>query len=145
MKTKLAAILFAGIAFVFAAFAIIAAVSPYARAQDVSATSDNTTQEASLADLWAILEQVRSEIQDPDTASYYDKLITAYDLPQTSGNETVDDLALSADIDNIQQVAVLLPLQQAGEEIQDPDIAKFYYSYLDEAGLSANVTGATGP
>lgn len=145
MKTKLVASLFAGIAFVLAAFAIIAVVSPYARAQDVTLTSDNSTTETTVADLWAVLRQVRSEIQDPDTASYYDKLISAYNLPQGSDNETADDLAVYADLENIQETATLLPLQQAGQGIQDPDIAKFYYNYLDEAGLSANVTAATGP
>ena len=74
------------------------------------------------------LEQAESEINDQDIAEYYQLLIEQYDL---ADNATVDDnLNALLDINKIGRQAASLPLQSAGKNIQDDEIAHFYHDFL---------------
>jgi hypothetical protein len=104
---------------------------PSARAEENTAgqtvTDDNET---TTLDIINMLEQGRSRITDADTLEYYDKLVTGYQLKDSQGNPVA-----VPDIEQIQNTAVTLPLWEAGKQIRDPEIKKFYYKFLTDSGF----------
>jgi len=85
------------------------------------------------------LEEARDSIQDEDIGQYYDSLTAKYDLNnltalqvRADNSNTEDKLP---DIEKIQTVAVMLPLEEAGKNIRDAEIAEFYYKFLNGIGL----------
>lgn len=112
---------------------VITTLTPYAKAEENN-SSDNTaisTNEVSVQDLISSLRKVRTEIHDPDTLDFFDKLVAGYDLENTANN---DETGLP-DIKKIQETALTLPLEEAGKQIKDPDINDFYYRFLEQSGL----------
>ena len=84
------------------------------------------------------LQQAGNEIQDDDTDQFYQKLLQEYDLDEAFSEaaqaENPDLIELLPDIKDINQKALNLPLQEAGKNIQDEEIAQFYYEFLQSAG-----------
>lgn len=84
------------------------------------------------------LQEAGNEIQDKDTARFYRKLIREYNLDEaSSGVAQAEHSGLAGmlpDIKNINRKALNLPLQEAGKNIQDEEIAQFYYKLLKDAG-----------
>jgi len=139
MKMKLAVAFFAGAAFALAGVVIAGIVTPYAKAQDGQTQVDGTApaSDTSLTDLNNAFQQARLEIHDPDIAAYYDKLVSAYAISTPSDSQS--SAAALPDVKNIQQAALTLPLQEAGKQINDPEIAQFYRKFLNDTGLSTPV------
>ncbi len=88
--------------------------------------------------LLSALHKAGDEIQDEDIARFFQKLLQEYDLDEASHGAPQDEdssrTELLPDIKNINQVALSLPLREAGKNIQDEDIARFYYKFLKSAG-----------
>ena len=139
MSAKTLAAFFSGVALTAAVVVIVGLFTPIARAQegDVTPEIPPAAGEASLADLTAAFEQVRSEIRDADIRGFYDKLIAVYNLDEEASQAGPESPAPLPDIAKIQHAALTLPLQEAGKEIKDQEIRDFYYRFLKEAGLSA--------
>lgn len=81
---------------------------------------------------------VGEEIQDNDTGQLYRKLLHEYELDEpyykiarAEHSSLVDVLP---DIKKINKAAITLPLQEAGKNIHDEEIAQFYYKLLESAG-----------
>ena len=139
---------FAGVTLTAASVALFALVAPYGEAQEDAQTPEATPAPdgTSLGDLTTAFQQVRSEIQDPDTREFYDKLIGEYDLGDSllnvAGMESADGQTALPDIKRIQQAALTLPLLEAGKQIRDKDIAEFYRRFLQETGLAVTLPDA---
>ena len=86
------------------------------------------------------LQAAGDEIRDNDTGQFYRKLLREYDLDEPSpGIAQTEHSGLTEvlpDIKNINYVAITLPLQEARKNIQDEDIAQFYYKFLQSVGLA---------
>ncbi len=99
--------------------------------------SDNTTFRENI---YSLLQEAGSEIQDEDTSRFYQNLIEAYELdevpPGTPEDEDPSPADILPDINKISRVALSLPLQEAGKNIQDEELARFYYKFLADAGWS---------
>ncbi len=84
------------------------------------------------------LQKAGDEIQDADTSQFYQKLLRGYNLDEVSSEapraEDSNPVDLLPDIKHINQTALSLPLQEAGKNIQDEEIAQFYYKFLKDAG-----------
>ena len=121
---------------VFAALGIIVwtSATPSAMAQESDPPSDNLASLDSnyILELNDNLKRAGDQIVDPDTKAFYDKLTSSYDLDQVSNA----DYGWLPDIDNIQRSALALPLQEAGKNIKDRNIADFYARFLAEVGLA---------
>jgi hypothetical protein len=100
-------------------------------------SSDNTTFRE---DVYSLLQEAGNEIQDSDINQYYQKLIQGYELdeplPELPEGEEPSPADILPDITKINQIALTLPLQEAGKNIQDDEIAEFYYSLLESAGFT---------
>lgn len=87
------------------------------------------------------LQEAGGEIQDSDIAQFYQKLLREYGLDEPSSGITQDEhLGLAGmlpDIENINYTALALPLQEAGRNIQDKEIAEFYYRFLEATGWTS--------
>ena len=86
----------------------------------------------------SVLQAAGDEIQDNDTAQFYQKLVQEYELDEpytgVAPAEQSSLMELLPDIKNINQKALTLPLQEAGKNIRDEEIARFYYKFLKDAG-----------
>ena len=84
------------------------------------------------------IKKAGDEIQEDDIARFYHKLIQGYNLDEASLKavqaEPSSLIRLLPDIKNINQKALSLPLYEAGRNIQDKEIAQFYYKLLKSAG-----------
>jgi hypothetical protein len=100
-------------------------------------SSDNTTFRE---DVYNLLQEAGNEIQDSDINQYYQKLIQGYELdeplPELPEGEEPSPEDILPDITKINQIALTLPLQEAGKNIHDDEIAEFYYSFLESAGFT---------
>jgi len=100
-------------------------------------SSDNTTFRE---DIYNLLQEAGDEIQDGDINQYYQKLIQGYELdeplPELPEGEEPSPEDILPDITKINQIALTLPLQEAGKNIQDDEIAEFYYTFLESAGFT---------
>jgi hypothetical protein len=103
----------------------------------ISSNSTAISDEDSTGTVKQILQGAKAQIQTEDMASYYDKLIAAYDLDNPNPNQSTNGLgALSSivDIQKINYAAMSMPLIEAGKNIKDADIARFYYKFLQDTG-----------
>jgi len=103
----------------------------------VSSNSTTISDEDSAGTVKQILHGAKAQIQTEDMASYYDKLVAAYDLDNPNPNQSTNGLgALSSivDIQKINYAAMSMPLIEAGKNIKDADIARFYYKFLQDTG-----------
>jgi len=134
INAKIVLAFFAGAAFAAVALAVWGLASPYARAQE-GQSADNTSAPNStyFVALSDNLKSAGSEIRDAGTRAFYDKLVAGYGLDEASGNVTDDWLP---DIDMIQRHALILPLQEAGRNIDDKDIADFYAKFMLDCGMA---------
>jgi len=100
-------------------------------------SSDNTTFRE---DVYFLLQEAGNEVQDGDISQYYQKLIQGYELdeplPELPEGEEPSPADILPDIEKINQIALILPLQEAGKNIQDDEISEFYYSFLESAGFT---------
>ena len=56
-------------------------------------------------------------------------------VPSGADGEEYSSLAdMLPDIEKINRNALILPIKKAGENIQDKEIAEFYYQFLKDAG-----------
>jgi hypothetical protein len=103
----------------------------------ISSNSTAISDEDSTGTVKQILQGAKAQIQTEDMASYYDKLVAAYDLDNPNPNQSTNGLgALSSivDIQKINYAAMSMPLIEAGKNIKDADIARFYYKFLQDTG-----------
>jgi len=118
-------------------FSIAPATGESGGSEVTEMSSDNTTFRG---DVYSILQEAGNEIQDTDTSQYYQKLIQGYELdepfPELPEGEEPSPADILPDITKINQIALTLPLQEAGKNIQDDEIAEFYYSFLESAGFT---------
>ena len=94
-------------------------------------TTDNTTIRN---DILFLLQEAGNEIQNNDTEQFYQKLIQGYELTETSDTESQDVTDILPDIKKISNTALSLPLQEAGKNIRDEEIARFYHELLESLG-----------
>ena len=91
------------------------------------------------------LQTAGEEIRDADLKRFYKKLVSAYhleDIPETDIDSDDPQLEkLLPDIKVINEAALSLPLREAGKNIRDPEIASFYYDYLERAGWDISPNG----
>ena len=84
------------------------------------------------------LQEAGNEIQDKDIDQFYQKLLQEYELDEASYEvaqaEPSSPLDVLPDIKNINRKAISLPLREAGKNIRDKEIARFYYELLKDAG-----------
>lgn len=84
------------------------------------------------------LQEAGAGIQDNDIAQFYQKLLRGYGLDKPSSGITPAEYSglaeILPDIEKINRTALTLPLEEAGENIQDRKIAGFYYGLLKDAG-----------
>ena len=84
------------------------------------------------------LQAAGEEVQDKDIDQFYRKLIREYELDEPSSGiaqaEHSSPTDVLPDIRKINQKALILPLQEAGKNIKDKEIAQFYYKLLKDAG-----------
>ncbi len=108
-----------------------------------SADSSQPAASADIAEIYrealiSPLQKAGGEIQDADIQQFYQKLLREYNLdavsPEALRVEQSGLTELLPDIENINQTALSLPLQEAGKNIQDKEIAQFYYKFLKDAG-----------
>ena len=102
-------------------------ISPMLASPDQIESSNVTDWETMKAPLVA----AQSNITDKDTAAYYQKLVQGYELdtPVSGQEEAIPDFY------KITSVAMTLPLTEAGKQFTDPDLARFYYKLLGDAGF----------
>lgn len=112
--------------------------------EDTGATSGNeTTIDLSGVDIKLMLTDTASKIDDADTRQYYQTLMDRYQIDQLpsaserSGNSSVLDIL--PDMQRVSNSAIVLPLEEAGKNIRDPDIARFYQKLLSDAGWNVQV------
>jgi len=88
--------------------------------------------------LISALQKAGDEIEGEDIDQFYRKLTREYELdkasPGTAQAEPTNPMDVLPDIKNINQKALSLPLQEAGKNIRDKEIARFYYKLLKDAG-----------
>lgn len=100
-----------------------------------SSSNSTITEKVSLDTVKQILESAKSQIQNEDMAQYYDKLIAAYDLDNKNQSANGSGaLSSLTDIQSINYAAASMPLIEAGKNIKDTEIAKFYYKFLQDTG-----------
>ncbi len=103
-------------------------------AQESNLTDNQTDYEVIIS----VLEQAGQNIQDDEIARYYWKLLQEYELESPSlvieEDEPSGPAVVIPDIEKINRAAIALPLQEAGRNIQDKEIAEFYYRFLNGAG-----------
>ncbi len=83
------------------------------------------------------LQKAGDEIQDADNRQFFRQLVESYDLetPVTASSPKKFSLSyLLPDIESINSSALSLPLKEAGKNIHDPEIARFYYDLLKRSG-----------
>jgi hypothetical protein len=78
------------------------------------------------------LKQAGAEINDKDIAEYYQLLVEQLD--SLDGIQVSDEMDPFPDINGIVRLSASLPLQEAGKNIQDEDIARFYHDFLEDVG-----------
>ena len=110
------------------------------------AQSDSITLTETLSDLpvsyhkalTSALQKVDKEIKDKEIAQFYQKLRQEYELDKPSSGTARSDnsslMEMLPDIKKINHIALTLPLQEAGRNIQDKEIAQFYYRLLKNVG-----------
>ena len=90
--------------------------------------------------LTAPMQQAGEEITDHGTGQLYQKLLREYELDESFHEMTQAEhskpTAVLPDIKKINNAAITLPLEEAGKNIQDEDIAQFYYKFLESTGLA---------
>ncbi len=133
MRKKMILSFLAGV--IVTVLAIIATITIVPSAKAEETTSSNiavvNVEKLSMQKLITLLQQVRTEIQDSDTLIFYDKLIEKYELKNTTN---IDEPGFP-DIKKVYNNALTLPLQEAGKQINDPEIKTFYYRFLQQSGL----------
>ncbi len=83
------------------------------------------------------LQKAGAEIQDADNRQFFQLLVKSYDLETPDTSVSQEPLSLSEllpDIESINSSALSLPLIEAGKNIHDPEIARFYYDLLKRSG-----------
>lgn len=78
------------------------------------------------------LKQAGAEINDKDIAEYYQFLVEQLD--RLDGIQVSDEMDPFPDINGIVRLSASLPLQEAGKNIEDEDIARFYHDFLEDVG-----------
>ena len=145
MKAKLVGAFIAGVVFTVLLVVVVNIVTPQVRAEGSTQTAGTvpTSDEASLSDIVGPLNQVATEIQDPGISEFYSKLVSEYGLvetsPQVTDSASSNPAEALPDIKAIQYAALTLPLQEAGAEIQDKDIASFYDKFVNDCGWTQPV------
>ncbi|MDD5288571.1 MAG: hypothetical protein PHY28_05610 [Dehalococcoidales bacterium] len=99
----------------------------------------NDTDMYSSGNVQQMLQEAKAQIRTAETGQYYDKLVTGYDIKDTTLTESqiIDEssvLSVMPDIQRINNTAASMPLIEAGKDIKDEDIAKFYYKLLEDSG-----------
>jgi hypothetical protein len=83
------------------------------------------------------LDKAISEVKDPELAQFSKKLLQSYELNNSDAGSKTEQASLAnlvPDIKKINKVALNLPLQEAGKQIKDPELADFYKSFVASIG-----------
>lgn len=83
------------------------------------------------------LTTAAGEASDPQIAQFSQKLIQSYDLEETGTgiNEQSDLSELLPDLKKINKAAMETPLEEAGKQIQDKELAEFYNRFITKCGV----------
>ena len=120
----------------------VALASPF----PMAATSGNASQSETLSgnltgyyqSVSSALTEAADKIEDEDLAQFYQKLVDGYELGEGSSwlapDDGSDDPEAVPDIEKISRHAILLPLLEVADQIQDEDIAEFYQDFLEKVG-----------
>jgi len=138
MKKKLVLAFLAGVVLTSLLFITFNVLTSSVKADNDSAAATPPDDATILQQFQASLAKVSTEINDPDTKNYYDKLTSSYDLNNVNNDASTASAATTAlpDITKIQQTALSLPLTEAGKTITDKDIAQFYQKFLSDVGIN---------
>jgi hypothetical protein len=104
--------------------------------------SGNTTEELDLSglDVKQMLYTAGENILTEETQRYYETLLGEYDIDElpapTEELLNSNPLAMLPDMGRVNNTAIMMPLEQAGKQIKDGEIAAFYYKLLRDAGWS---------
>ena len=86
----------------------------------------------------SLLQGAGDEIQDNDLSHFYLMLLSGYEIngtdSKTAQTQDYDSKEILPDINKIYRAALTLPLEEAGKNIRDKEIAEFYYQFLRDAG-----------
>jgi len=102
--------------------------------------SGNTTAELDLSglDVKQMLYVAGKNIRTQETREYYEALLGEYDIDElpVPSEELLNTnpLAMLPDMGRVNNTAVMMPLEKAGKQIKDREIAAFYYKLLRDAG-----------
>lgn len=104
-----------------------------------NANTSSNPETPSTGNVQQMLQDAKAQIQTKETADYYDKLVAGYDIQDTTLNQSqiLDASSVLSAIPDIQKIsnnAATMPLIEAGKNINDEDIAKFYYKLLQDSG-----------
>jgi len=137
MNVKIVVLFLVGATIALSAILFGGFATPYMRGQESAETSDITSgvDGEYFSDLIAALQQVRSEIQSPETLEFYNKLLAEYAIEEIYLQTAEDDQIILPDMNKIQWAALTLPLYEAGKNITDKGLKEFYCSFLEDTGL----------
>ena len=80
----------------------------------------------------APLRAAGSDIRNEESAHYFQKLLQGYGLDTPAPGPHQEKR--QPDFDQISRVAMTMPLQEAGKQFKDRDLARFYYQMLNDSG-----------
>ena len=80
----------------------------------------------------APLRAAGSDIRNEESSHYFQKLLQAYglDAPAPGPHQEKEQ----PDYNKISQVAMTMPLQEAGKLFKDEELARYYYQMLNDSG-----------
>jgi len=102
--------------------------------------NETVTIDLSQVDIKLMLTEADNSIRTEETRQFYETLMDSYGLADFPvwGNTTITDesslVQLLPDMERINNSAIIVPLVETGKRIRDPDIARFYYKLLRDAG-----------
>jgi len=109
------------------------------------AVSDNETAiDLSSVDIKQMLTDAGSKISDADTKQYYQILMDNYDIDNLPGaaerQDNMNPLQVLPNMERVNNAAITTPLEEAGKQIRDKDIAGFYQNFLDDVGWNITIS-----
>ena len=80
------------------------------------------------------IQRAGQQIEDPETKAYYELLMENIN-PHLASADTTGSESYLPDIEGIYHESLTTPFQQAGQQIEDPEIKAFYDRLISKSGL----------
>ena len=100
----------------------------------LSLTNADTSQEIHHESLTTPFQQAGQQIEDPETKAYYELLMENIS-PHLASADTTGSESYLPDIEGTYHESLTTPFQQAGQQIEDPEIKAFYDRLIGKSGL----------